>query len=51
MAYGEGVRVAECPIGQEYCDLPYYFRKYNRSCFSSKRGRQIPGLKKERRKQ
>ncbi len=30
MAYGKGVRVAKCPIGQEYCDLSGYFSKGNR---------------------
>ena len=49
MAYGKGVRVAKCPIGEEYCYPSCYFRKGNRCCFRSKRGRQIPELKKERR--
>ena len=44
----KNVRVARCPIGQEYCDLSCYFRKGNQCCFRSKRGRQIPELKKER---
>ena len=49
MAEGKGVRVAKCPIGQEYCYPSCYWRKGNRCCFKSKRGRQIPELKKERR--
>ncbi len=50
MAYSKGVRVAKCPIGQEYCYLSCYWRKGNRCCFKSKRGRQIPELKKENRR-
>jgi len=49
MAYGKGVRVAKCPIRQEYCYPSCYWRKGNRCRFKSKRGRQIPELKKERR--
>jgi len=48
MAYRKGVRVAKCPIGQEYCYPSCYFRKGNRCCFRSKRGRQIPELKKKK---
>ena len=48
MAYGKVVRVAKCPIEQEYCDPSCYFRKGNRCCFRSKRGRQISELKKEK---
>ena len=48
MAYGKGVRVAKCAIGQEYCYPSCYFRKGNRCCFRSKRGRQIPELKKKK---
>ncbi len=49
MAYSKGVRVARCPISQEYCYPSCYFRKGNRCYFRSKRGRQIPELKKGRR--
>ena len=49
MANSKGVRVAKCPIKQEYCDLSCYWRKGNRCCYRSKRGRQIPELKRERR--
>ena len=45
MAYGKGVRVARCPIEQEHCYPSCYFRKGNRCCFKSKRGRRIPELK------
>ena len=48
MAYRQGVRVAKWPIGQEYCYLSCYFRKGDRCCFRSKRGRQIAELKKKR---
>ncbi len=49
MTYAKGVRVAKCPIEQEYCYLSCYWRKGNRCCFRSKRGRQIPELKNKRR--
>jgi len=46
-----GIRVANCPIGQEYCHYSCQYRKGDRCCFRSKRGRQIPELKRgERRK-
>jgi len=48
MAKNKGVRVAKCPIGQEYCYPSCFFRRGNRCCFGSKRGRQIPELKKEK---
>ena len=48
MAYGKSVRVAKCPIGQEYCYPSCYWRKGDRCYFKSKRGRQIPELKKKK---
>ena len=48
MDKNKNVRVEKCPIGQEYCYLSCYFRKGDRCCFRSKRGRQIPELKKKR---
>lgn len=48
MAKGKTVRVAKCPIGQEYCEPSCYWRKGDRCCFRSKRGRQIPELKKKK---
>jgi hypothetical protein len=45
MTHGKSVRVAKCPINQEYCNPSCYFRKGNRCYFKSKRGRQIPELK------
>ena len=47
MTGNSGVRVAKCPIKQEYCYPSCYFRKGDRCCFRSKRGRQILGLGKE----
>ena len=47
MNNGKGVKVANCPIKQEYCYPSCYFRKGSRCCFKSKRGRQIPGLKRK----
>jgi len=47
MAYPKGVRVAKCPIGLEYCYPSCYWRKGNRCYYRSKRGRQIPELKKK----
>jgi hypothetical protein len=49
MAKSRGVRVADCPIGQKYCYPSCYWLKGDRGCFRSQRGRQIPGLKKEKR--
>ena len=48
MAKNKDVRVEKCPIDQEYCHLSCYFRKGDRCCFRSKRGRLIPELKKKR---
>ena len=45
MDNGKGMRVAECPIGQEYCYPSCFFRKENRCCFGSRRGRKISELK------
>jgi len=47
MTEDKGVRVAKCPIGREYCYPSCYWRKGNRCCYRSKRGRQIPELKKK----
>jgi hypothetical protein len=47
MAEGKGVRVAKCPIGQEYCYPSCYWRKGNRCFYRSKQGRQILELKKK----
>lgn len=47
MAEGQGVKVAKCPIGLEYCYPSCHWRKGDRCCFKSKRGRQIPELKKK----
>ncbi len=47
MSYDKGVRVANCPLGQEYCYLSCFFRKGNRCCYRSKRGRRIPELEKK----
>jgi len=44
----KGVRVASCPIGQEYCYQSCYFRQGTCCYFESERGREIPELKKER---
>jgi len=49
MTQDKGVRVKNCPIGQEYCYPSCYWRKGDRCCFRSKRGRLIPELKKKRR--
>jgi len=46
VANDKGVRVAKCPIGQEYCYPSCYWRKGNRCYLKSKQGRQIPELKK-----
>ena len=48
MAYGKSVRVAKCSIGQEYCYPSCYWRKGDRCYFKSKRGKQIPELKKKK---
>jgi hypothetical protein len=48
MAQDKDVRVAKCPIKQEYCYLSCYWRKGNRCYFKSERGRQIPELKKNK---
>ena len=48
MSNNKGVRVAKCPIGQEYCYPSCYFRKSDRCCFRSKRGRRILEIKKGR---
>jgi len=47
MTQDKGVRVENCPIGQEYCYPSCYWRKGDRCCFRSKRGRLIPELKKK----
>jgi nitroimidazol reductase NimA-like FMN-containing flavoprotein (pyridoxamine 5'-phosphate oxidase superfamily) len=47
MAKNKGVRVAKCPIGQDYCYPSCYFRKGNRCYFRSKRGRHISKLRSE----
>ena len=48
MPNGNGIRVAKYPIGQEYCYPSCYWRKGDRCCYRSKRGRRIPELRKER---
>jgi len=45
MTYLPSVKVANCPISQEYCEPSCYFRKGSRCCFRTKRGREIPELK------
>ncbi|MBA7653051.1 hypothetical protein ES703_60892 [subsurface metagenome] len=45
---GKGVRVAGCPIGQEWCYPSCYWRKGKRCYFKDKWGRWIPELKKRR---
>jgi len=47
VAYRKGVRVANCPIGREYCNGSCHFREGNRCCYRSKRGRRIPELEKK----
>ena len=49
MVKNKGMRVARCPIGQEYCYPSCYYRRGNRCCFRSKRGRQISALKEGKR--
>jgi hypothetical protein len=41
------VRVAKCPIGQQYCTISCYFRNGDRCYFKSERGKQIAELKKK----
>jgi len=48
VAEGKGVRVAKCPIERQYCYTSCYWRKGNRCYYRSKRGRQIPELKKKK---
>ncbi len=48
MASGKGIKVARCPIRQEYCYPSCYWRKGDRCYFRSKLGRQIPELKKNK---
>ena len=43
---GKGVRVAGCPIEQEWCYPSCHWRKGKRCYFSSKWGRWIPELKR-----
>ncbi|MFC1949464.1 hypothetical protein ACFLW0_04770 [Chloroflexota bacterium] len=45
MANNKGVRIAKCPIDQEYCFPSCYFWKGNRCFFRSKHSKQIPELK------
>jgi len=47
MANNKGVRVARCPIKQEYCHPSCHFRKDDRCFWRSKPGREIPELKKD----
>jgi hypothetical protein len=48
MTEDKGVKVSKCPIGQGYCYPNCYWRKGDRCCFRSKRGRRIPEIQKER---
>lgn len=43
---GKGVRVANCPIGQEWCYPSCHWRKGKRCYFGSKYGRWVPELMK-----
>ncbi len=39
--HGKGVRVTNCPIGQEYCYPSCYWRKGDKCHIKSRRGRRI----------
>jgi len=47
MADNKGVKVAACPIKQQYCYPSCYYRRGDRCQFLSKLGRQIPELKRK----